>query len=109
MAGMEGDGMRNHGYGKASATHKVKTAYGTYRLCAACVLAGHLGTKRARSANPLERLPVSPAGACEPSCECEHVDHFHESRSASAAPVPVQPGGTTPSYSRWQPGSWTGD
>ncbi len=61
-----------HPYGTFTASYTVTTEYGTFALCASCLLAGHLGTKRSRSRNVATPLPFTE----RPRCSCEHVTHF---------------------------------
>lgn len=66
-----------HRYAQRSADFLVKTPYGKFHLCAACVRDGHCGTQRPPthgSANPYERLPLPEPGQSV-SCDCEHVSH----------------------------------
>lgn len=53
---------------EAESTHTVKTPFGTFYVCAACV--EHLGT----DAFPPQRHPLSDTRGCE----CEHVCHFQQ-------------------------------
>jgi hypothetical protein len=67
---MTGAGGR-HAYGSGTATHEAKTEYGTFRLCAACVNAGHAGVKRPGAV-------VTRLGLSVLLCQCEHVAHFND-------------------------------
>jgi len=68
--------MNGHGYRHAGsvATHVVRTEYGAFHLCPACVKARHAGIKYG---NSYDRLPFEPAAASRP-CDCEHVDHMSQ-------------------------------
>lgn len=69
--------MNGHTYRQSPATHRVKTEYGTFHLCPACVIAGHAGCHRPSNA-------LSHMSTAEPSrqCDCEHVDHFDDEQAA---------------------------
>ncbi len=75
--------MNGHVYGHAGsvATHRVRTDFGTFHLCPACVNAKHAGLKHGAA---LTRIPT--VGPESRACDCEHVSHMpDESADAVAA------------------------